>query len=579
MNLILNKNKYRVDIDGLRAIAVLAVIFFHFGILPYGYLGVDIFFVISGFLITNIIYQEIQEDRFSIAQFYMRRIRRILPLSLFIVTVALAIGYFTMLPDDLENLAQSVVATNGFSNNILQAITTKNYWDVVNDYKPLMHTWSLGIEEQYYFLYPLIFLALGRKYIKAILPIIVVLTLVSVGLYSMPQFEDHEKFYYLPFRFFELSIGAIAAIILKNKLIDGRWITLSLLLLIFILFGIGAYMPESLLIPITVVLSAFVLSSHNSNRMLTKSILENKTFIFLGKISFGLYLWHQLLLSFTRYIFIQELEYLHLALIFVGTVVLSTVTYYWIEQPFRNKKKVSSAVVLSAVVLLFTVTTVTSLCIYFKAGVVRDVPELEVYSDNAQRNMHAVYNDRIYQLQDKAFSSKEKLKVLLIGNSFARDFGNVLLESRFKDSIEISYIYRVKDKHKRLIENSDYIFATAAVSEAAETWPISNSKLWIIGIKNFGVSNGIFYNSQAKGYLQQRTDVENRYLVRNRVLRGIWGERYIDYISPVVDVDGRMPVFTPEGKFISQDCRHLTHAGALLYAKIFEEKLATIFSE
>lgn len=135
---------YRNDIDGLRAIAVLAVIVFHFGYLSNGFLGVDIFFVISGFLITGIIYKEINDNRFSIINFYLRRIRRIIPLALFVSLVALIIGIATMLPDDLENLAQSVIATNLFSNNVLQAITVKNYWDLVNEYKPLMHTWSLG---------------------------------------------------------------------------------------------------------------------------------------------------------------------------------------------------------------------------------------------------------------------------------------------------------------------------------------------------------------------------------------------------------------------------------------------------
>lgn len=146
--------KYRHDIDGLRAIAVLAVIFFHFGVLPAGYLGVDVFFVISGFLITGIVVNQIDAGKFTILGFYLRRTRRIIPLSLFVGMVALFVGMLCMLPDDLENLSQSVIATNLFGNNVLQAVTTKNYWDVVNEFKPLMHTWSLGVEEQYYLFYP-----------------------------------------------------------------------------------------------------------------------------------------------------------------------------------------------------------------------------------------------------------------------------------------------------------------------------------------------------------------------------------------------------------------------------------------
>ena len=169
-NKILNKTKkfissrgYRKDIDGLRALAVLPVIIFHLGYMPNGYLGVDVFFVISGFLITGIIYREVLENRFSILNFYLRRTRRIIPLVSFICVFSLLIGCFFMLPDDLENLAQSVIATNFFSNNILPVITTKNYWDILNEFKPLMHTWSLGVEEQYYLFYPLIFVFLAKK--------------------------------------------------------------------------------------------------------------------------------------------------------------------------------------------------------------------------------------------------------------------------------------------------------------------------------------------------------------------------------------------------------------------------------
>jgi peptidoglycan/LPS O-acetylase OafA/YrhL len=185
---------YRHDIDGLRAIAVLAVICFHFGFLPNGFLGVDIFFVISGFLITGIICNELAEARFSMVGFYLRRTRRIIPLAVFISAVTLFIGALTMLPDDMENMAQSVIASNFFANNILQAITTKDYWDVVNEYKPLMHTWSLGLEEQYYLLYPPLLWMLGSRRSKWLLPILVALALASVLLLFLP-FEDYIKFW------------------------------------------------------------------------------------------------------------------------------------------------------------------------------------------------------------------------------------------------------------------------------------------------------------------------------------------------------------------------------------------------
>ncbi|MFD0778303.1 acyltransferase family protein [Flavobacterium myungsuense] len=199
---------YRNDIDVLRAIAVLAVILFHMGYLPNGYLGVDVFFVISGYLITKIIYVEAIENKFSIYQFYLRRIRRIIPLVLFTTFVALITGLFVMLPDDLENLSQSVIATNFFANNILLKITTVNYWNIINDYKPLMHTWSLGIEEQFYLVYPLLFLICNKKRVKWVLPILVVLTGFSLLLFVIST-NEAAKFFTIPFRFLSYHLEAL----------------------------------------------------------------------------------------------------------------------------------------------------------------------------------------------------------------------------------------------------------------------------------------------------------------------------------------------------------------------------------
>ena len=174
---------YRTDIDGLRALGVISVILFHLGILKNGYLGVDVFFVISGYLITSIVYKELEINVFSISSFYERRIRRIIPLLLFTSLCAFILGLIFMLPDDLENLCQSVFASNFSANNILMLITSSDYWAVKNDFKPLMHTWSLGIEEQFYLFYPLIFFFLKGKNVKIILYVLFGLTLVSLSFF------------------------------------------------------------------------------------------------------------------------------------------------------------------------------------------------------------------------------------------------------------------------------------------------------------------------------------------------------------------------------------------------------------
>lgn len=142
---------HRNEIDGLRALAVVPVLLFHAGFDTFsgGFVGVDIFFVISGYLITTIIIEDMEQKRFSIVNFYERRARRILPALFLVMLVCIPFSWFWMLPDPLENFGQAIVATTLFSNNILLYITS-GYWELASEFKPLLHTWSLGVEEQYY---------------------------------------------------------------------------------------------------------------------------------------------------------------------------------------------------------------------------------------------------------------------------------------------------------------------------------------------------------------------------------------------------------------------------------------------
>ena len=154
---------YRREIDGLRALAVIPVILFHAGFQAFGggFVGVDVFFVISGYLITSIILQDLQKNRFSLLRFYERRARRILPALFLVMVISCIFAYAWMLPDELKSFGQSLLATALFSNNLLLAITA-SYWSLPSEFKPLLHTWSLGVEEQYYVLFPL-FMVLGWK--------------------------------------------------------------------------------------------------------------------------------------------------------------------------------------------------------------------------------------------------------------------------------------------------------------------------------------------------------------------------------------------------------------------------------
>ena len=298
---------YRTDIDGLRALAVVSVILFHLGYITNGYLGVDVFFVISGFLITGIVYREVEENKFTLLKFYERRIRRIIPLVIFATAVAFILGLIFMLPDDLENLCQSVFASNFSANNILMKITSADYWAVKNDYKPLMHTWSLGIEEQFYILYPIIFTLLAGSRKKFIFPTLVVLTLISLTAFLVSD-NASAKFYFLQFRFFELAVGGLCAVYFrKNSRIPRPKISIyllfaSLIALSSILFS-NIINNNDINVLLVTALTAGILvlgSQHFQDNKPYKFTLSNPLFSGIGKISFSLYIWHQIIFSFSR---------------------------------------------------------------------------------------------------------------------------------------------------------------------------------------------------------------------------------------------------------------------------------------
>ena len=211
--------KYRPEIDGLRALAVLPVILFHSGFEWFsgGFVGVDIFFVISGYLITLILIEDIDNKRFSIASFYERRARRILPALFFVMIMCIPFAWMWMLPDALENFGQSLVSTSLFSNNFL-LMQTAGYWDLASEYKPLLHTWSLAVEEQYYILFPIFLIFawhLGRNKVFWLVLFIAVISFIFAE-YGWRK-GSYSHFYNPISRVWELLAGSIAAFIIFQK--------------------------------------------------------------------------------------------------------------------------------------------------------------------------------------------------------------------------------------------------------------------------------------------------------------------------------------------------------------------------
>ncbi len=217
---------YRADIDSLKGIAIIGVVLFHIGILKSGYLGVDLFFVVNGFLVIPPVVRKIQTGGFGYIAFLGKKLNRLLPLIVIASAISLLLGYFLMMPDHYENLAESVIASNCMSENILSAITTKNYWDVVNEYKPLMHLWYVGILFEFYLIFPLLLIIANRtaKYFRRnqlewMKYMLIACVLLSLILYLLPDVTAGDKFYLIFYRFFEIGVGGVIALIIS----DIKW--------------------------------------------------------------------------------------------------------------------------------------------------------------------------------------------------------------------------------------------------------------------------------------------------------------------------------------------------------------------
>lgn len=569
-----------IYIDVLKAVAIIAVVLYHAGILGYGYLGVDVFLVLSGYFVTR----SFEGKRYL--SFMGGRILRLLPVLLVAGLVAMVIGWFSMLPDDYENLGESVVATNLFCNNILAAITTGDYWNIANEYKPLMHTWYVGLLMQFCLVYPLLFYLarLDKKTPRrTLLVIISSLAFLSLLVYFSSKNEAH-RFYFLPARFFEFAAGGIVALVYDPSLDKPFRPTFSFIcyaLLLVLLIAGGKLIPDSVRLVLVVALTVVLLMSAES---LDNSVTSNRALAKVGVASYSIYVWHQVLIAFYRYIFGNQFTTWSYLLLFVAVVLVSWGSYRLIEQgvaqAFKSEK--GRRCVYIATISLFLLLTSFAGYIYTKAGVVRDVPELGISVQDRHRRLNAEYCDRGYQY-DRPFTSSDKPQWLVFGNSFGRDFVNMVLESDIADQVELSF---TEDFYKEGINErlaaADLVFiawrgySKRLVSEFEVTcWSagLPPEKVVVIGDKSFGENNGHVYARRNRpDYYEQYVEPLDgeRFLSRNRHFRELYGERFLDLTSMVLNEDGKVRVFTPDHHFISADGKHLTVAGAKFFAGMID---------
>lgn len=339
--------KYRQEIDGLRALAVLAVILFHANLLGLtgGYVGVDIFFVISGYLITSIIVREIEKKQFSIIDFYERRARRILP-ALSVVLLLTTLAAFVFMPAFLlESYAKSLVSVAVFCSNIFFYLTS-GYFATASDEKPLLHTWSLAVEEQYYVFFPLMMAFLwflGRRNLTYMMVALSILSLLSCH-YLLNKGLIDANFYLIFSRAWELFAGSLIALTRLDSRVESLAMRnglslLGLILIVYAIFGFDENTPFPSIYGLVPVLGAVMIIAFSNAQTWVGQLLSKSWMVGVGLISYSLYLWHQPIFAFLRLKSVGEPRQEYFWAGIVVSMLLAYFSYKFIETPFRNKQR------------------------------------------------------------------------------------------------------------------------------------------------------------------------------------------------------------------------------------------------
>jgi len=452
--------KYRKEIDGLRALAVIPVILFHSGFTTFsgGFVGVDIFFVISGYLITTIIVDDMDKGSFSILNFYERRSRRILPALFFMMLCTLPFAWFWMLPHALERFSQSLVAVSLFASNFLFFITS-DYFDTSSELKPLLHTWSLAVEEQYYFLFPLFLILawkLGKKWIISFLIFVAIFSLFAAqwGSTNHPSFT----FYLLPTRAFEILVGALISLYFNHKksIISVSQLVsqlVSLAGLVFILYAIFTFdksTPSPSLKTLIPIIGAALIIIFSNNKNLVGKILGSKQFVGIGLISYSAYLWHHPLFAFAKLRNINESSSFLLGPLAILSILLGYLSWKYIEIPFRNKDTISRKRVFIYGVLGSLFFILIGLFGYFGKGFsgrldkeIADISNIQNYYKSISE-IDICFNQKLKSnlLNCVKGDKNSAPEVMLLGDSHAASL-TIELDKRFRKA-NISFINETK---------------------------------------------------------------------------------------------------------------------------------------
>lgn len=580
--------QYRREIDGLRAVAVVPVLFFHAGFATFsgGYVGVDVFFVISGYLITTIIVTELAAGRFSLIRFYERRARRILPALFAVMLACIPLAWLLMLPDDLENFGQSVVATTLSANNILLTMTS-GYWDLAAEFKPLLHTWSLAVEEQFYVLFPALMLILwpwlGRRSGWAL----GILAAVSFALCLYGVSRHPTATFYLPHtRAWELLLGSLVALWLftraqpANDLLAAAG--LLLIVAAILTFDAATPFPSAWALLPTVGTALVIL--YAGERTLVARLLGNQLFVGIGLISYSLYLWHQPLLVFARINSYEQPSPQTMLGVVALAFLLAFLTWHFIERPFRDRRAVPLKLLVPGAVSASVALVAAGFLFHDRNG----YPErMFAGSSETAANMHIGYNTRVFRYKTERFAADGRPRLLVLGDSQARDFVNMAEETGrfagydlvYRDDLPICAYPDFAEGLRHLVSEAEYlIVADSSAGKACfgallDRGLFRDHRVVIVGPKHFGYNLNKFAQLPVQLRPFAMTRVFDEIAQDNRDYRALLPRgSYLDILSHVSDDGAHMPVFDAAGQILSGDRVHITQAGAAYLGRaIFDD--------
>ncbi|MGK3199111.1 acyltransferase family protein [Enterobacter ludwigii] len=525
--------RYRPDIDGLRAVAVMLVIVYHVGsqVITGGFVGVDVFFVISGYLITSIIRKEVSNGTFNYPGFYNRRIKRIIPSLLMVLISTIIASFFILMPDEFIYLIKSSLATLLSISNFLFYFNATSYFSGNADQIPLLHTWSLAVEEQYYLIIPFIIILIISKLkqheLKAFIGIAIILFVIS----QYGAITDKSLSYYiLPFRAFELMIGGIVSIALSQFKFESLALSNSLsgvgLLLIVcsaLLIDKESIFPGyNALIPCIGAAMIIVAGANNIQTPFINRLLSFKPVVFIGKISYSMYLWHWPIIALLNYRGVEFTAALKAGII-VSTIILSIFNYYAFENRLR---KLNIGIIYSSLAFLILPLVLLTL-LFILSNRYDGFPGRFKNNDFAKENRSEVKYSKCYDSYNLGTDgicivgdTSKKPEIIMIGDSIAGSY--------------IAFIdYLANDAGKAV-----------AVTVSSSLPPIKNLKPYEEGNKFAS------YRSEDKlDYNNRRIEIAKKY--KHIIVAASWGNAEFYFSANGYDIISTLEYLSSEGAILT----------------------------